>query len=298
MSKLKKSLWLLAVTAAMLAAFCGSALAAVTIELDGYTIPSDVAPRMVQGRTCVPVRVISETLGASVLWKDGTVTIKTADGDVLTLKANSKSGTLTKANKEYQSITLDVPAKTYNGRLLVPLRVVAEAFGITVDYQSAGGGKVILTSTPAYVGANPLNSMTTHTYMTMGGWIYGFYGNGNVAKMYNFLKQNRGAEVAAPEHYSRLLNLDIPMYYLVCEYSFYTGKPDIEKPGLVNWTIYQGMSNGFPDADAYTGYLLHDEDADKWYKFNASYNEDEAEYMSRLYPEGSSLREELLNNVV
>ena len=43
---------------------------AVTIFLDGREIRSDVAPVIIDGRTMVPIRAISEGLGMAVEWDD------------------------------------------------------------------------------------------------------------------------------------------------------------------------------------------------------------------------------------
>lgn len=294
MKKLSKILTLLAATMAIMLLSSAAFAADIAIELDGHIIKSDVAPRAVQGRTCVPVRVVAEALGAQVLYNygtnDGTVTITTLDGDVLAIKTGAKSGTLTKAaSKEYKTITLDVPAKAYNGRVMLPLRAVAEAFGIKVDYEK---GKVILSSTPAQVNGKPLNSVTVHWYMTMGGKIEGYYGNATVARIYKLLADGKLQEMAAPERFSRMYNMDVPQFTLDREYSFYTGKPDIQQKGLVNWTVYQATNPGDPNPGIYVGYALHDEDTGKWYKFSADAFDGLAKLLSSL------TSEVLLNNIV
>lgn len=83
------------------------------------------------GRTLVPLRAIFETMGASVDWDAATSTV-TAVRNGTTIKLTLGSKTLYKNGAA--AATLDVPAKTLNGRTVVPARAVAEAFGAQVGW--------------------------------------------------------------------------------------------------------------------------------------------------------------------
>jgi len=48
----------------------------ISIVIDGKEIESDVAPQLVQDRTMVPIRVITEHFGADVDWIQETMTVK------------------------------------------------------------------------------------------------------------------------------------------------------------------------------------------------------------------------------
>lgn len=89
-----------------------------------------VKPFVKDGRTLVPVRFISESLGAEVDWnaKTETVTVK-LDGKAISLVVGSK--TMKVGNK---SIELDVAAEINDGRTYLPLRALAEALGKKVFY--------------------------------------------------------------------------------------------------------------------------------------------------------------------
>ncbi len=50
----------------------------ITIMIDGKEIESDVAPQLVQDRTMVPIRVITEHFGADVGWIQETMTVEIA----------------------------------------------------------------------------------------------------------------------------------------------------------------------------------------------------------------------------
>ena len=298
---MKKLLLTLAAAVVMLVFCCGSALAAVTIELDGHAIPGDVAPLLQNGRTLVPLRTVSQALGATVMWKDNEASIKTADGEKMYFTPGSKTAVLLSAGGEKQEVALDSPAVMRSGRVMVPLRVIAETFNVKTDYQN---GQVILSSTPVYVDGKALNSMTTHQYMTMGGWVIGFYGNANVGRLYNALVAMEREEVAAPERYSRMVLPDEPYFYLSSEYDFYCGEPKLENGdetnGLVSFDIYLAVTNNWPEEEIgiYRGWLLHDVTADKWYKIEREDYDALGKLKGQLYPEGSPLFEQLLNNVV
>ena len=47
----------------------------ISVTVDGQNIAFDVAPRLIGGRTMVPLRAIFEALGAEVTWNDSTQTV-------------------------------------------------------------------------------------------------------------------------------------------------------------------------------------------------------------------------------
>jgi len=106
--------------------------ASITLNIDNKAVSSDVAPIVENGTTLVPVRVISETLGADVSWDaaKNQATIKTAAYTVV-FTINSKSFTVNGVTK-----TLTNPAKNVNGRTLVPIRAISEAIGADVNYDA------------------------------------------------------------------------------------------------------------------------------------------------------------------
>jgi N-acetylmuramoyl-L-alanine amidase len=112
----------------------------IEIYINEKKIDSDVAPVMVNGRTLVPLRVISENLGAEVLWDNiqKTVTVKAPSKTIL-LKIND-----TRARIDEREITLDVPAKIVNNRTMVPLRFISEALGAKVSWDN-DAKRVIIT---------------------------------------------------------------------------------------------------------------------------------------------------------
>lgn len=114
----------------------------IRIVVNGKTVSSDISPVIEQGRTLVPIRVISENIGATVGWdgKSKTVTV-TMNQKVVMLKIGNKYATVNGKN-----INLDVPAKILNGRTLVPLRFIGESLGATVTWDGTTRTVTIIKS--------------------------------------------------------------------------------------------------------------------------------------------------------
>lgn len=124
----------------------------ITIVVDGNTISSDVPPTIVQGRTLVPVRAVSESLNAQVAWNDALRTVTIAKGSMVMSLQVSKSEYI--MNGMIKS--LDVPVQILDGRTMVPLRVIGEAFGASVTWDDAARTvRIANTNQPAPV--NPGN---------------------------------------------------------------------------------------------------------------------------------------------
>jgi hypothetical protein len=94
----------------------------------------DAQPLLENNRTLVPFRKLAEILGAEVAW----------DGEKrqITVTKDDKYVVITidqvNAIVEGEEVTLDVPAKIYKNRTLVPLRFIAEALDTTVDFYPEG----------------------------------------------------------------------------------------------------------------------------------------------------------------
>ncbi len=85
----------------------------------------NVFPIVKDGRTLVPLKAVSEALGANVSW-DGSkalITI-TLDSKVIKLTLNNTTAYVNDAE-----VTLDVPAQSINSRTMVPLKFISQAFG-------------------------------------------------------------------------------------------------------------------------------------------------------------------------
>ena len=110
-----------------------SAIANGTSKLIDSANP-DVKPIIDNSRTLVPVRFISESFGANVSWDDAAREIGVTLGDKeIKMTLDSESYTVNGEAK-----TLDVPAKSINGRTLIPLRALVEALGKEVFWDDRG----------------------------------------------------------------------------------------------------------------------------------------------------------------
>ncbi|MCX7749909.1 MAG: copper amine oxidase N-terminal domain-containing protein [Clostridia bacterium] len=102
----------------------------ISVTANGSKLNFDVPPTILNGRTLVPLRVIFESLGASVIWDSATKTITAKkDGKEIKLKIDSKI-----AYVNGVEVQLDVPAMIVNGRTLVPARFISESLGAKVDW--------------------------------------------------------------------------------------------------------------------------------------------------------------------
>jgi hypothetical protein len=87
-------------------------------------------PIIVNGNTLVPLRVLFESLGASVTWDDQSKIVKAKKGDTeLSIQIGNKS-----VSKNGSTITLEEPAAIINDKTYVPLRFVAESFNQDVTW--------------------------------------------------------------------------------------------------------------------------------------------------------------------
>lgn len=110
--------------------FASPAHAAPKVVLDGSALSFDVPPVIDQGRVLVPMRAIFEALGAEIVWDTLTQTVTATKGETtVSLTVGSRLVSLNGSPG-----FLDVPAKITNGRTLVPLRFVSDAFDAQVSW--------------------------------------------------------------------------------------------------------------------------------------------------------------------
>jgi len=101
-----------------------------------------VPPRLVNGRVLVPIRLISEELGATVVWNSETNVITiTKDETTITMNIDSPYPLV-----DGQRVLLEQPPIMVMERVLVPLRFIAEAFGAIVQWDGSDWVVTISTS--------------------------------------------------------------------------------------------------------------------------------------------------------
>ena len=113
----------------------------VNIVIDGEELNLDVAPQIIDGRVMVPIRGVLENLGALVKWDDETQTVSARKSSkTVSLEIGSNDVTLDKGetnddgSAKTETIQTDVAAQLVSDRTLVPLRVISEAMGYSVDW--------------------------------------------------------------------------------------------------------------------------------------------------------------------
>lgn len=118
----------------------------IGVFIDGEEIVFDVKPAVVNQRTMVPMRFIFEHLGAEVTWipEENGIRAATETLDIymqLGAAQITVNGTV---------IPLDVAPFATDGRTLVPLRAVAEAFSADVAWDQATTSVIIETPDGKY----------------------------------------------------------------------------------------------------------------------------------------------------
>lgn len=115
----------------------------ITVIIDGLQMETDVSPVIMNNRTMVPFRAVSETLGLQVSWVPERKTV-VVTGEELVVEMTIGSITATVNGIPYN---LDSTPVIVSGRTLVPLRFVSERFGCSVAWD-AGLRQVSIQTPP------------------------------------------------------------------------------------------------------------------------------------------------------
>lgn len=111
----------------------------VSVYLDGEKLTFTQDPIIVNGTTLVPMRSIFEAMGATVNW----------DADSKTIYANCGGTMLELGIGKYyavvggQTVSVLTPAQIVNGNTMVPVRVIAQSFGIEPGWDEATKSVII-----------------------------------------------------------------------------------------------------------------------------------------------------------
>ncbi len=134
---MKKRLYLLVVLAMLATLISPAATVAantpIRLVVNGRVLTLDVSPVLQEGRVLVPFRAIFEALGAKAEWDSATNQVTGRLGrSIVVLQPGQLGAWLNGAPAQ-----LDVGPVIQNGRTLVPVRVVSEILGATVDWQQS-----------------------------------------------------------------------------------------------------------------------------------------------------------------
>jgi hypothetical protein len=105
-----------------------------TVMVDNTKVTVDSAPFLWENTSYVPLRFLSEGIGASVKWDEATRTITVMNG-------NNKAEFWAGADyMEYNDMRMEIGADVVirNGRTQVPIRFIAELFGWDVAFAASG----------------------------------------------------------------------------------------------------------------------------------------------------------------
>ncbi len=110
-----------------------SAATPIKVVLDGNTLSFDVQPQVINGTTMVPYSAITSKFGASLSLDSKTKKLKVKRGNTtVELTINNNHATV-----NGQAVKLPVNVVEKNGRTLVPLRFLGEAFGLWMNWNAA-----------------------------------------------------------------------------------------------------------------------------------------------------------------
>ena len=119
----------------------------ISVEIDSKNIDFDVPPIIENNRTLVPMRKIFEELGCDVEWlSDSQTVIATKNSKIIALQIGKNKIIATDIEMGENTITeIDTAPIIHNGRTLVPVRVISEALGCSVEWDSESQTVIIKT---------------------------------------------------------------------------------------------------------------------------------------------------------
>ncbi|NLO40085.1 MAG: copper amine oxidase N-terminal domain-containing protein, partial [Ruminiclostridium sp.] len=123
----------------------------IPVIVNGELVKFDVPPVIKHNRTLIPVRAVTNALGASVEWdretNDVTVTKAVYSNIDISIQASTIKVVIDldtgKYYKDGVEVDFDVPAQVISNRTVVPIRFLAEIFGMKVDWDKDLDGVVV-----------------------------------------------------------------------------------------------------------------------------------------------------------
>lgn len=140
----------------------------IRLIVNGVDITEKSEPRIEKDRTLVPIRFISEQLGATVTWDNENRTVKVdKDGETFLLRIDSR---LVQYNNGRSYEITDVAPKIINERTFVPLRLVSNALNININWDEANRYVLVDSDKPTEVESGiKVNIITQNPNETING---------------------------------------------------------------------------------------------------------------------------------
>lgn len=110
--------------------------AEITVKINGETLKTPIAAKIINDRTMLPMRSVFETLGANVEWAEADQLIFATKGNkLITLKIGYPKIVIqtTESNKS-EVLELETAPFIEGDYTLVPVRAVAESLDAKVDW--------------------------------------------------------------------------------------------------------------------------------------------------------------------
>ncbi len=135
----------------------GLAAGEIKLKIDGQNVTTSPSPLLLNDRTLVPVRLVSEKLGAEVVWneQDRTVSIKKGN-EAMLLRIDNRLVEYKRGETLYN--ICDVQPQIIDGRTFVPLRLVSNGLG--ADIQWDGVSRTVVIKSGAATAITPFYDMT------------------------------------------------------------------------------------------------------------------------------------------
>lgn len=114
----------------------------ISVVVDGNALVFDQPPIIQNNHVLIPIRAVFEAFGAEVAWiEDSKTATASKDGKSVSLSADKAEIIIDETIHE-----LDCTPVLRNGRLLIPIRAAAEAFGAYVSWNESLKTVLIITS--------------------------------------------------------------------------------------------------------------------------------------------------------
>lgn len=109
----------------------------ISVLLNGSRIEFDTPPEIISDRTFVPIRAIAEALDSSVAWDGENKKVHITKGDTTTILTIDNTEVTTQTPDKTELKTLEAAPYVKDDRTMVPLRFIAEAFGMNVGWDGS-----------------------------------------------------------------------------------------------------------------------------------------------------------------
>jgi len=255
---LKKIIFLLTAFGVLLGASSAYADTSVKLQMHNRTdgVPleatTDAEPELKNNRLMVPLRVISEHLGARVLWTGKEVVL--AKGDK-TITLRPGSGT---AEVNGEQTGLDAEPYVKNGRVMVPLRFVAEVFDCDVRYENQ---TVTVATKPFAIDGVEAAAFQYETFATLGSMVEQIVGNSHIEAIYHALEAGKGEKAEAPASVApKGMLAATGDWYRVQIFDFI----DRDGNSIRNYVLCNKMTASDEPSPGY--FLIYAAHEDQWYK--------------------------------